>query len=103
MGASSQDIRNDWVEEINAAIEMGKERNFGTFPEDDLPKVDVELPGNVEPVFYPDYLADCCQVNYDCIHQSFISFLRRKCALLSSPLYFVAITVVVAELCFAGF
>ena len=63
MEASSEDIRNDWVEEINAAIEMGKERNFGTLPEEDLPKVDKELPGNVEPVFYPDSLADYCQVN----------------------------------------
>ena len=51
------------MEEINAAIEMGKERNFGTLSEEDLPKVDKELPGNVEPVFYPDSLADYCQVN----------------------------------------
>ena len=69
--ASSEDIRNDWVEEINAAIEMGKGRNFDSPPPDpeqlsaekDLPTVDEELPGDLEPVSYPDGLADFCQVS----------------------------------------
>ena len=52
MEAGSQDIRNDWVEEINDAIEMGKGRNFGNSPDDQLTEEDFpkELPGNVEPV-----------------------------------------------------
>ena len=68
MEASSEDIRNDWVEGINAAIEMGKGRNFDSPPDPDQMSAEEdsleveELPGDVEPVPYPDGLADFCQV-----------------------------------------
>ena len=73
VAACSEDIRNDWVEEIEAAIEKGK-RCFGNSPDDQLTEKDLpkELPGAVEPVHFPDGLAEYCQVR-DCIHQSLIS------------------------------
>ena len=55
------------MEEINAAIEMGKRRNFFT-PEDQLSAegdFTKELPGDVEPVYFPNSLADFCQVKDD--------------------------------------
>ena len=59
--ASTEDIRNDWVEEISAAIEKEKKKGHnGAFHEE--PKVVAELPGDVAPVWFPDDLADCCQV-----------------------------------------
>ena len=62
--ACSEDIRNDWVEEINAAIEKGKGRSFGNSRDDQLAEEDLpkELPGDVEPVTFPDDLAEYCQV-----------------------------------------
>ena len=74
--ACSEDIRDDWVEEINAAIEKGKGRSFGNSPDDQLAEEDLpkELPGDVEPVPFPDGLAEYCQVR-DGIHQSLKSDL----------------------------
>ena len=77
VAACSEDIRNDWVEEINAAIEKGKGRSFGNSPDDQLTEEDLpkELPGDVEPVPFPDGLAEYCQVR-DGIHQS----LKSDCS-----------------------
>ena len=59
--ASTEDIRNDWVEEISAAIEKEKKKGHNrAFHEE--PKVVAELPGDVAPVWFPDDLADFCQV-----------------------------------------
>ena len=86
MEASSEDIRNDWVEGINAAIEMGKGRNFDSPPDPDQMSAEEdsleveELPGDVEPVPYPDGLADFCQV-IDSIQWIKIDFATRQCML----------------------
>ena len=55
------------MDEINAAIEMGRGRNFVT-PEDQLSAegdLAKELPGDIEPVYFPKSLADFCQVKDD--------------------------------------
>ena len=88
MEASSEDIRNDWVEGINVAIEIGKGRNFDSpsdpdqmSAEEDSLEVE-ELPGDVEPVPYPDGLADFCQV-IDSIQ--WILFMTRSLGALRAP------------------
>ena len=63
MQASSVDIRNDWVEEINAAIETRRSHIHAETSM--ILDAEIELPGDVEPVPFPDDLAPLCQVNND--------------------------------------
>ena len=60
MQASSVDIRNDWVEEINAAIETRRSHIHSETSM--ILDAEIELPGDVEPVPFPDDLAPLCQV-----------------------------------------
>ena len=59
--ASTEDIRNDWVEEISAAIEKERKKGHnGALHEE--PKIVADLHGDVAPVWFPDDLSDFCQV-----------------------------------------
>ena len=57
------DIRNDWVEEINAAIETRRSHIHSETSM--ILDAEIELPGDVEPVPFPDDLAPLRQVNND--------------------------------------
>ena len=103
MQASSVDIRNDWVEEINAAIIEIKKRFRTPEPEEDLDEADEELPGDVEPLFFPNSLSLVCQV-CQCFRKTIFqrNIHRLKIAAGNFLQQTVAITVVVAGLSFAG-
>ena len=80
--ASTEDIRNDWVEEISAAIEKEKKKGHnGAFHEE--PKIVAELHGDVAPVWFPDDLADFCQVKrtekVSLMKSQLIAIFRQKC------------------------
>ena len=50
------------MEEINAAIIEIKKRFRTPEPDEDLDEPDEELPGDVEPLFFPNSLSLVCQV-----------------------------------------
>ena len=101
--ASSEDIRNDWVEEINAAIIEIKKRFRTPEPDEDLDEPDEELPGDVEPLFFPNSLSLVCQV-FQCLRKTIFQQIihRLKIAAGNFLQQTVAITVGVAGLSFAG-
>ena len=61
--ASTEKVRNDWVEAINSAVEHYQE-NRGTFltTEEEGDSLIEEKLGDVKPVLFPRGLADTCQV-----------------------------------------
>ena len=63
LSASTEKVRNDWVEAINSAVEHYQE-NRGTFltTEEEGDSLIEEKLGDVKPVLFPRGLADTCQV-----------------------------------------
>ena len=63
LSASTEKVRNDWVEAINSAVEHYQEsrRTFLTTEEVEKSLVEEKL-GDVKPVLFPRGLADTCQV-----------------------------------------
>ena len=61
--ASTEKVRNDWVEAINSAVEHYEEsrRTFLTTEEVEN-SLEEEKLGDVKPVLFPRGLADTCQV-----------------------------------------
>ena len=61
--ASTEKVRNDWVEAINSAVEHYQEnrRTFQTTEEVEI-SLEEEKLGDVKPVLFPRGLADKCQV-----------------------------------------
>ena len=61
--ASTEKVRNDWVEAINSAVENYQEnrRTFLTTEEEEDSLIEEKL-GDVKPVLFPRGLADTCQV-----------------------------------------
>ena len=61
--ASTEKVRNDWVEAINSAVQHYEEsrRTFQTTEEEEDSLIEEKL-GDVKPVPFPRGLADTCQV-----------------------------------------
>ena len=91
------------MEEINAAIIEIKKRFRTPELEEDLDEADEELPGDVEPLFFPNSLSLVCQV-LQCFRKTIFqqNIPRLKIAAENFLQQTVAITVAVAGLSFAG-
>ena len=91
------------MEEINAAIIEIKKRFRTPELEEDLDEADEELPGDVEPLFFPNSLSLVCQV-LQCLRKTIFQQIihRLKIAAGNFLQQTVAITVGVAGLSFAG-
>ena len=63
LSASTEKVRNDWVEAINSAVQHYEEsrRTFQTTEEVEN-SLEEEKLGDVKPVLFPRGLADTCQV-----------------------------------------
>ena len=63
LSASTEKVRNDWVEAINSAVQHYEEsrRTFQTTEEEEDSLIEEKL-GDVKPVPFPRGLADTCQV-----------------------------------------
>ena len=63
LSASTEKVRNDWVEAINSAVQHYEEsrRTFQTTEEEEDSLKEEKL-GDVKPVLFPRGLADTCQV-----------------------------------------